>query len=187
MTLPSEPPGTKFGYNFFKELPPITVAEITVEGVKIKPNLDTFFKEVDLTLPLKSRSIRSLQAKDAKINKILQWLHVGNLPPNIYLIEDGILRRRIVEPTGNEFKPIVTPKSLVDHILMTAHDHGGHIDFPRTYATIRHLYFLVGMKKDIQQHCKRCQLCAKHNIAKVKFEKTHLKGARQPMQFSPWI
>ena len=43
--------------------------------------------------------------------------------------------------------------------------------------------YWVGMKKDIQQHCKRCQLCAKHNIAKVKFEKTHFKGARQPMQF----
>ena len=40
------------------------------------------------------------------------------------------------------------------------------------------------MKRDIQQHCKRCQLCAKHNIAKVKFNKTHFKGARQPMQFT---
>ena len=102
VTLPTEPPGTKFGYNFFKELPPVEVGEIIVEGVKIKPNLDMFFKEVDLTLPLKSRSIRSLQAKDAKINNILQWLQVGDLPPNIYLIKDGILRRRIVEPTGNE-------------------------------------------------------------------------------------
>ena len=90
-----------------------------------------------LTLPLKSRSIRSLQAKDAKISNILQWLQVGDLPPDVYLIEDGILRRRIVELTGNEFKLIVIPRSLVDHILMTAHDHGGHNGFPRMYATIR--------------------------------------------------
>ena len=96
-----------------------------------------FFKEVDLTLSLKSRLIRSLQAKDTKISNILQWLQVGDLPPDIYLIEDGILRRQIVEPTGNEFKLIVTPRSLVDHILMTAHDHGGHNGFPRTYAAIR--------------------------------------------------
>ena len=41
----------------------------------------------------------------------------------------------------------------------------------------------VSMKRDIQQHYRRCQLCAKHNIAKVKFKKTHFKGARQPMQF----
>ena len=168
---------------FFEELPPIEVGEIIVEGVKIKVNPDTFFKEVDLTLPLKSRSITSLQAKDAKINNILQWLHVGYLSPNIYLIQFGILRRRIVEPTGNGFKPIVIPRSLVDHILMTAHDHGGQNGFPRMYAANRQLYFWIGMKRDIQQHCKRCQLCAKHNIAKVKFKKTHFKGARQPMQF----
>ena len=183
VALPAEPQGTEFGYNFFEELPPVEVGEIIVEGVKLKPNLDTFFKEVDLTLPLKSRLIRSLQAKDAKISNILQWLQVGDLPPDVYLIEDGILRRRIVEPTGNEFKLIVIPRSLVDHILMTAHNHGGHNGFPRMYAAIRQLYYWVGMKRDIQQHCKRCQLCAKHNIAKVKFEKTHFKGARQPMQF----
>ena len=80
--LPTEQPGTEFSYNFFEELPPIEVGEIIV-GVKTKPNLDTFFKEVDLTLPLKSRSIRSLQAKDAKINNILQWLQVGDTPKYI--------------------------------------------------------------------------------------------------------
>ena len=153
-----ELPGTEFGYNFFKELPPVEVGEIITHNyiVKIKPDPNTFFKEVDLTLPLKARSIRSLQAKDAKINNILQWLQVGGLPPNIYLIEDGILRRNIVESTGNEFKPIIIPKSLVDHILMTACDHGGHNGFLRMYAAMRHLYFWVGMKKDIQQHCRRC-------------------------------
>ena len=137
VALPAEPQGTEFGYNFFEELPPVEVGEIIVEGVELKPDPDTFFKEVDLTLPLKSRSIRSLQAKDAKISNILQWLQVGDLPPDIYLIEDGILRRRIVEPTGNEFKLIVIPRSLVDHILMTAHNHGGHNGFPRMYAAIR--------------------------------------------------
>ena len=86
-----------------------------------------------------------------------------------------------METTGNEFKPVVLPRSLVDHILITVHNHGGHNGFPRTYAAIRQLYYWVGMKRDIQQHCKRCQLCAKHNIAK--FEKTHFKGARQSMQF----
>ena len=98
-------------------------------------------------------------------------------------MEDGILRHRIVESTGNEFKPIVIPKCLVDHVLLMAHDYSGHNRFPRMYAAIRHLYFWVGMKRDISHHCKKCQICTKHNIAKVKFEKTHFKGARQPMQF----
>ena len=102
---------------------------------------------ISVHLPLKARSIRSLQAKDIRMNNILQRLQVGNLPPNIYLIENGILRRKIVEPTDNEFKPIVIPKSLVDHILMTAHNHGGHNGFPRMYAAIRHLYFWAGIKR----------------------------------------
>ena len=137
VALPAEPPSTEFGYNFFEELPPVKVDQIIVEGVEIKPDPDTFFKEVDLTLPLKLRSIRSQQAKDAKISNILQWLQLGGLPPNVYLIEDGILKRRIMETTGNEFRPVVLPRSLVDHILMMAHDHGGHNGFPRMYTAIR--------------------------------------------------
>ena len=176
-------PRNLFGYNFFNELPPVEVGEIIVKGVEIKPDPDTFFKDIDLMLPLKSGSRRSLPAKDAKINNILQRLQVGDLPPDVYLIKGGILKRRIVETTDNEFRPRVLPKSLVDHILMTAHDHGGHKSFPRMYAAIRWLYYCIGVKRDIQQYCKRCQLCAKHNIARVKFEKTHFKGARQPMQF----
>ena len=43
VTLPTEPPGTKFCYNFFEELPPVEVSEIIAEGVEIKPNPDTFF------------------------------------------------------------------------------------------------------------------------------------------------
>ena len=100
-------------------------------------------------LPLKSRSIRSFEAKDAKIN-ILQWLQVGDLPPDVYLNEDGIIKRRIVEITVNEFRLVALPRSMVDQILMTAHNHGGHNGFPRMYAAIRRLYYWVGMKRDIQ-------------------------------------
>ena len=66
VALPAEPPSTEFRYNFFEELSPVKVGEIILEGVEIKPDPDMFFKEVDLTLPLKLRSIRPLQAKDAQ-------------------------------------------------------------------------------------------------------------------------
>ena len=96
-----EQPGQEFRYNFFKDLPPVEVGEIIVEGIEIKPDPDTFLKEIDLNLPLKPRSIRSLQAQDAKINMILNRLEVGDLDANSYLIEDGILERRIVEQVMN--------------------------------------------------------------------------------------
>ena len=183
MKLPKEKPGQEFRYNFLEDLPPIEVEEIIVEGVEIKPDPDTFLKDINLKLPLQPKAIRTLQAQDTKIINLLNRLKVGDLDANVYLVEDGILRCRIMESTGNEFKPIVIPKCLVDHVLVMAHDYSGHNGFSRMYAAVRHLYFWVGMKRDISHHCKKCQICTKHNIAKVKFEKTHFKGARQPMQF----
>ena len=183
IALHEEQPGQEFKYNFFEDLPPVEVGEIITEGIEIKQDPDTFLKEMDLNLPLKPRLIRSLQAKDAKVSNILQRIQVGDLDTNVYMVEDGILRKRIAELRGNEFKPIVLPKFMVDHVLLTAHDYSGHNGFPRMYAATRHLYYWVGIKKDVQSHCKRCLLCTKHNTAKVKFEITHFKGAHQPMQF----
>ena len=105
MTLPTEPPGTEFGYNFFEELPTVKVGEIIVEGVKIKPNPNTFFKDVDLILPLKARSIKSLQAKDAKINNILQQLQVGGLPPNITSLRMAFSEERLWNPQVMNLNP----------------------------------------------------------------------------------
>ena len=181
--LPKEKPGQEFRYNFLEDLPPVEVEEIIVEGVEIKPDPDTFLKDVNLKLPLQPEAIRTLQAQDTKIINLLNRLKVGDPDANVYLVEDGILRWRIMESTGNEFKPIVTPKCLMDHVLLMAHDYGGYNGFSRMYAAMRHLYFWVGIKRDNTHHCKKCQICTKHNIAKVKFEKTHFKGARQPMQF----
>ena len=41
-------------YNFFEDLPQWEVGEIIVEGVELKQDPHTFFKETDLTLPLKT-------------------------------------------------------------------------------------------------------------------------------------
>ena len=107
--LPKEKPGQEFGYNFLEDLPPIEVGEIIVEGVEIKPDPDTFLKDVNLKLPLQPETIRTLQAQETKIINLLNRLKVGDLDGNVYLVEDGILRHRIMESTGNEFKPIVIP------------------------------------------------------------------------------
>ena len=111
--LPKEKPGQEFGYNFLEDLPPVEVGEIIVEGVEIKPDPDTFLKDINLKLPLQPEAIRTLQAQDTKIINLLNRLKVGDLDANVYLVEDGILRCRIVESTGNEFKPIVIPKCLM--------------------------------------------------------------------------
>ena len=123
MELPKDKPRQEFGYNFLEDLPPIEVGEIIVEGVEIKPDPDTFLKEVNLKLPLQLKAIRTLQAQDTKIINLLNRLKVGELDANVYPVEDGILRYRIMESTGNGFKPIVIPKCLMDHVLVMAHDY----------------------------------------------------------------
>ena len=65
--LPEEKPGQEFRYNFLEDLPPIEVGEIIVEGVEIKPDPNTFLKDIDLTLPLKPEALKALQAQDTRI------------------------------------------------------------------------------------------------------------------------
>ena len=152
--LPKEKHGQEFRYNFLEDLPPVEVGETLVEGVEIKPDPDTFLKDINLKLPLQPKAIRTLQAQDTKIINLLNKLKVGDLDVNVYLVEDGILRCSTMESTGNDFKPIVIPKCLMAHVLVMAHDYSGHNGFPRMYAAIRCLYFWVGMKRDISHHCK---------------------------------
>ena len=66
---------------------PIEVGEVIIQENEIKLDPNTFLKEINLNLPLKPRSIRSLQAKDAKVNNILQMLQVGDLDANVYMVE----------------------------------------------------------------------------------------------------
>ena len=65
--LPEEKPGQEFRYSFLEDLPPIEVGEIIVEGVEIKPDPNTFLKDIDLTLPLKPEALKALQAQDTRI------------------------------------------------------------------------------------------------------------------------
>ena len=97
--LLKEKSGQEFRYNFLEDLPPVEVEEIIVEGVEIKPDPDTFLKDINLKLPLQTKAIRTLQAQDTKIINLLNRLKVGDLVANVYLVEDGILRCRIVEST----------------------------------------------------------------------------------------
>ena len=65
--LQEEKPGQEFRYSFLEDLPPVEVGEIIMEGVEIKPDPDTFLKDIDLTLPLKPEALKALQAQDTRI------------------------------------------------------------------------------------------------------------------------
>ena len=114
---------------------------------------------MELQLPLKADKSDPFNVRTEKLNPIIERMQNSADYNNVYIIEDGTLRRRLVEPTGNEFKPIVIPRCLVDHVLLTAHDYNGHKWIPKDVCIRQRLYFWVGMKRTYIKHCKKCQLC----------------------------
>ena len=70
--LPAEKPGHEFGYNFLEDLPSVEVSEVIIEGVEIKPDPDTFLKDIDLTMPLKNETISHYKHKMVKLTLFLK-------------------------------------------------------------------------------------------------------------------
>ena len=100
----------------------------------------------------------------------------------LYKIENDILKCHL-QVDGQVFYPIVLPRMLIGHVLELAHNKLGHNGISRTYAMLKHLYYLKGMKASIFKHVKCCDICQKHNFQIVPYAKLHLDTATFPMEF----
>jgi len=71
---------------------------------------------------------------------------------------------------GREYvHQIVIPRVLVPKVLDAFHDSplsGGHMAAPKTYAKILLKYFWEGMRRDIHEYCRSCQVCQQRNSPK---------------------
>ena len=100
----------------------------------------------------------------------------------LYKIENDILKCHL-QVDGQVFYPIALPRMLIGHVLELAHNKLGHNGISRTYAMLKHLYYLKGMKASIFKHVKCCDICQKHNFQIVPYAKLHLDTATFPMEF----
>ena len=66
---------------------------------------------------------------------------------------------------------------------MLAHNEQGHNGFKRTHSALKTLYYWKGMKRHIQLYCRRCRMCARHNIQTQELQKEHFSAPPQPMEF----
>ena len=184
-----EEDGKEFGYFPFEELPPATtqvVEEVIVceneEGdIKIQ-HMDPVTKPTDIELPMPTERFITLQKADPVIKKLRQQWENNQLDSNIYLLEDNILKRKVID-NGILHTPIVVPGILKEALLILAHDKVGHNGFRRTYMSLKSRYYWKGMKKSIHEHCTRCQVCAKHNIKTQQLRNEHFSSPPQPMEF----
>jgi hypothetical protein len=53
------------------------------------------------------------------------------------------------------------PRVMVEEILKELHDEHGHLSTYKTYVTVMHRYYWMGMYDDIHRHCLSCEACIK--------------------------
>ncbi|GBN90327.1 Retrovirus-related Pol polyprotein from transposon TNT 1-94 [Araneus ventricosus] len=100
------------------------------------------------------------QLKDPKLKSIIKVLKRGDEYQN-YLLKDGVLYKKTVDPMGQQWL-LVVPKQLRGDILRSLHDAptAGHLGFAKTYDRIRRKYYwpgLYGSTRRYISHCKECQ------------------------------
>ena len=184
-----EEDGKEFGYFPFEELPPATmqvieeviICENEVNNINIQ-HIDPITKTRDIELPMPAERLIALQKADPFIKKLRQQWEDRRLDNNIYLLEDNILKRKVIE-NGILHTPILVPGILKEALHILAHNKAGHNRFRRTYMSLKSRYYWKGMKKSIHEHCTRCQVCAKHNIKTQQLRNEHFSSPPQPMEF----
>ena len=85
----------------------------------------------DIHLPLKDDKLAKLQESDPHTRQLRKHWENKNLDQNMYMIENNILKRKLVD-NGLLYTPIVVPDILRDYLLILAHDKQGHNGFRRT-------------------------------------------------------
>ena len=188
-TMPEEP-GYEFGYAIFEEFPKVQTKTYEVNEVIVGTKKEIIKNDPDLQNSLQCienliapQRLRKLQQQDTNIEILKCKLQNNRLDKEYYSLDENELLTRKVIDGGHEFRGIYLPSILIFQVLRTAHDDLGHNGFPRTYATLKRVFFWKGMKEDIRKHCKTCATCQLHKLENVKFERKIFKPSLQPMDF----
>ena len=162
-----------FGHYAFETLPkakstPLGETFASVDGVDIceinisYDNAENSQFSVKLHLSNVQFSCLQEDLKIQELHKKVQKVMYGEY----YFIQDDILCRSLMD-NGHKFNAAVVPEELTDTVLFLGHNQSGHNGYQRTYAAIKHIYYLKGMRKHILVHCKTCVTCAKQKVKKT--------------------
>lgn len=136
---------------------------------------------VTLDFEIQRRRIREHQAQDEVLSKILEWLEEGIRPDweqishfgpqlkSYWALWDSLqLNNDVIyqcwESTDGKDTSLrlIVPTSLVSEVLRQAHDSssGGHLGINKTAAKVKSRFYWIGMLADVQQWCRKCDICA---------------------------
>ncbi len=77
-------------------------------------------------------------------------------------IEDGVLYRRWEDDERGDVKwQVVVPREKREEVLRQLHDSpaAGHMGGYRTTERVKQSFYWVGIRRDVRQHCRRCDPC----------------------------
>ena len=109
-----------------------------------------------------SKDKEHLQLKDR-----LQSKKVSSSVFRKYIILDNILYY-LSKSDSDPIIRLYIPSHLKQLVTEQYHDKNGHMDFEKTYDSIRGKYYRPNMKKVLYQHVNSCVICQRRNLRKVK-------------------
>ena len=143
--------------------------------------------------------LKSSQAADAALSQMITWLSSKSVPYCVpkgssiqlqslwtqrryLLLKDGILYRRWEDVPGKGLHKklqLVLPQQLVTEVLTKLHNAttGGHLGAKKTLERVRTRFYWVGQRRDVEEWCKTCQICAAR--------KSEPKKCKAPLQIEP--
>lgn len=122
-------------------------------------------KVPDLT-PLKvtPQTLSELQRQDESLTALFDLVSevVSEDAKPYFLMQDHVLFR-ICRKNDQEIKQIVVPKGLRETVLCTGHDaiFAGHCGVKRTLQRVTKSFFWPGVRKDVTDYCRSCDICQK--------------------------
>ncbi|KAJ8961687.1 hypothetical protein NQ318_021286 [Aromia moschata] len=128
-----------------------------------------------------SEEMMKSQKKDNDLRLIRNWVKNGVRPTwqevsrygttikgywaqwNSLCLRDGLLHRKWESPDGvSAVYQLVLPKARIHQVLKELHSSpsGGHFGVTRTLARVRDRFYWVNCRRDVEEWCKRCDLCS---------------------------
>ncbi|KAJ8952343.1 hypothetical protein NQ318_017237 [Aromia moschata] len=128
-----------------------------------------------------SEEMMKSQKKDNDLRLIRNWVKNGVRPTwqevsrygttikgywaqwSSLCLRDGLLHRKWESPDGvSAVYQLVLPKARIHQVLEELHSSpsGGHFGVTRTLARVRDRFYWVNCRRDVEEWCKRCDLCS---------------------------
>uniref|UniRef100_A0A7N2KR02 Uncharacterized protein n=1 Tax=Quercus lobata TaxID=97700 RepID=A0A7N2KR02_QUELO len=122
--------------------------------------------------------LKASYTTDVEVQDILQTLHSNPAAVGKFSLQNGLLlyKGRLYLGSNCSLKP---------KVLSLVHDSplGGHSGYLKTYHRAKRDWFWKGMKKDLKEYIKGCEMCQR-----IKHETCKPAGLLQPLEIphTPW-